>query len=47
MYRVEVDGHTIHDPRDEHFILPYAKLDLELNKTGSQPRIRDMSMSVQ
>lgn len=35
MYRVEVDGHTIHDPRDEHFILPYAKLDLELNKTGS------------
>lgn len=35
MYSVEVDGHTIHDPRDEHFILPYAKLDLELNKTGS------------
>lgn len=35
MYRVEVDGHTIHDPRDEHFILPYAKVDVELNKTGS------------
>lgn len=35
MYKVEVDGHTIHDPRDENFILPYAKVDLELNKTGS------------
>ena len=34
MYRVDVDGHAIHDPRDSNFILPYAKVDLELNKTG-------------
>ena len=35
MYQIEVDGHTIHDPRVDAYNLSYAKLDLELNKTGS------------
>lgn len=35
MYRVECDGNTLHDIRDESYMLLSPKLSLELNKTGN------------
>lgn len=35
MYRIECDGKTLHDIRDEEYTLLSPKLSLELNKTGN------------
>ncbi len=35
MYRIECDGKTLHDMRDEKYMLLSPKVSLELNKTGN------------
>ena len=35
MYKIESDGRTLHDVRDEKYALLSPKITLELNKTGN------------
>ena len=35
MYRIECDNKTLHDARDEEYMLISPKVSLELNKTGN------------